>query len=235
MKGTTIIYLLLAVLGATAAVLVPLEMYRSGSTALPAWRGAVLPGPLSAAHAFLDTKCESCHTPNRGVEAASCVTCHSTAAPELLTKPSTAFHANIGECAGCHVEHQGRDRRPLNMDHQCWPLWGMPEPPKPRRATRRRRVKPASVTQWRSCRPCYLAAGRTWLAALLIADPYHPAQRRPSTARVATSTGIRMGRCSAGTARAVTIRRLGRSPPSGARRPVRRTVCSATRPRLATT
>jgi hypothetical protein len=116
-KVTTVIYLVLAVLGAAAAVLLPLQMYRSGSTALPGWRAAVVPGPLSAAHAFLDAQCESCHTPDRGVEAASCVTCHATAAPELLTKPSTAFHANIGECAGCHVEHQGRDRRPINMDH----------------------------------------------------------------------------------------------------------------------
>lgn len=46
-----------------------------------------------------------------------CNTCHAAAAPELLTKPATAFHANIGECAGCHVEHRGRDRRPINMDH----------------------------------------------------------------------------------------------------------------------
>ena len=117
MKATTALYSALAVAGAIAAALVPLVMYRSGSPALPAWRAAAIPGPLSAAHAFLASRCESCHTPDRGVEAASCLTCHATAAPELVTKPSTAFHANIGECAGCHVEHQGRDRRPVNMDH----------------------------------------------------------------------------------------------------------------------
>ncbi|WP_424139871.1 cytochrome c3 family protein [Roseomonas chloroacetimidivorans] len=117
MKVATAIYLVLAVLGTAAAVLVPLEMYRSGPSALASWRAAVVPGPLSAAHSFLDAQCESCHTPDRGVEAASCVTCHATAASELLPKPSTAFHGYIGECAGCHVEHQGRDRRPVNMDH----------------------------------------------------------------------------------------------------------------------
>ena len=117
MKATTALYSALAVAGATAAALVPLTMYRSGSTALPVWRAAAIPGPLSAAHDILGSRCESCHTPDRGVEAASCLTCHATAAPELATKPSTAFHANIGECAGCHVEHQGRGRRPVNMDH----------------------------------------------------------------------------------------------------------------------
>ena len=117
MKATSVFYVALAILGATAAVLVPLLMYRSGSEGLPSWRTAAIPGPLSAAHAFLETRCENCHTADRGVEAASCLTCHATAAPELLPKPSTAFHANIGECAGCHVEHGGRGRRPVNMDH----------------------------------------------------------------------------------------------------------------------
>lgn len=115
MKVTTAIYLMLATLGATAAVLVPLTMYQSGSTALPAWRAATMPGPLSAAHAFLNGRCESCHAPNRGVEAAACLTCHAFA-PELVAKANTAFHASIGECAGCHVEHEGGER-PIRMDH----------------------------------------------------------------------------------------------------------------------
>ncbi len=115
MKITTALYAALAVVGATAVVLVPLTMYRSGSPALPAWRAAVMPGPLSAAHAFLGGRCESCHAPDRGVEAAACLTCH-TFAPELLAKQNTAFHATVGECAACHVEHKGGDR-PTRMDH----------------------------------------------------------------------------------------------------------------------
>ena len=129
MKVTTAIYLTLAVLGATAAVLVPLAMYRSGSPALPAWRTAVTPGPLSAAHAFLDAQCESCHAPDRGVEAATCLTCHAFA-PELLAKPSTAFHANIGDCASCHVEHRGGDR-PIRMDHGALVAAGAARAPDP--------------------------------------------------------------------------------------------------------
>jgi len=105
-----------SVVGLAAVVAVPVTFHRSGSARIPSWSMAASPGPLSAAHAFLGAQCEACHTPLRGVEASSCVTCHATAAPELATKPS-AFHADVGGCAGCHVEHQGRDRRPVNMDH----------------------------------------------------------------------------------------------------------------------
>ena len=110
-------YATLAAIGLAGAVLVPVALYRSGSAPMPWWAAAANPGRLSAAHDFLGAQCETCHTPTRGVEAASCLTCHAVAAPELLAKPSTVFHANIGECAGCHVEHQGRSRRPVNMDH----------------------------------------------------------------------------------------------------------------------
>ncbi len=116
-KPTTILYAALGAIGLAAAIAVPVALYRSGSAGVPLWTAVASPGPLSAAHEFLGAECKSCHTPARGVEAAACLTCHITAAPELVTKPSTAFHANIAECAGCHVEHQGRDRRPVNMDH----------------------------------------------------------------------------------------------------------------------
>ena len=117
MRFTTLLYTALAAVGLAAAVAVPTAVHRFGSEGVPLWTAAANPGPLSAAHDFLGTQCEACHVPTRGVEAASCLTCHATAAPELVTKPSTAFHQNIGECAGCHVEHQGRGRRPVNMDH----------------------------------------------------------------------------------------------------------------------
>ncbi|MFX7071617.1 hypothetical protein ABTI09_20210, partial [Acinetobacter baumannii] len=83
----------------------------------PQWAASVRPGPLSNAHAFLEGKCESCHTPNRGIKAETCIACHA-ASPEILKKPSTAFHVNIKECSGCHIEHQGNTLRPVRMDHQ---------------------------------------------------------------------------------------------------------------------
>ncbi len=116
MKRAGTIYLVLAILGILAAIMVPATLYRSGSSALPIWGSAVSPGPLSGAHAFLEGKCESCHVPNQGITAAKCVTCHAFS-PELLSKPATAFHANVGECLGCHVEHQGRQVRPVRVDH----------------------------------------------------------------------------------------------------------------------
>ena len=116
MKITAALYLALGVLGLAAAVLVPLVIYRSGTPALPIWRSVASPGPLSAAHAFLGTQCESCHTPDRGIQAGSCIACHAADAV-VLAKQSTAFHATIQECRGCHVEHQGGNVRPIRIDH----------------------------------------------------------------------------------------------------------------------
>lgn len=88
----------------------------SGAALPPTWDKAVSPGPLSAAHAFLNNKCESCHAPNRGIVAAKCVTCHAST-PELLMNPVTTFHAHLSDCRGCHAEHQGSNVRPIHMDH----------------------------------------------------------------------------------------------------------------------
>ena len=81
-----------------------------------AWQRQVSPGPLSAAHAFLGNDCASCHTPVTGIDAARCIACHATN-EELLGRQPSAFHANVPSCIGCHVEHQGVDRRPTRMDH----------------------------------------------------------------------------------------------------------------------
>lgn len=97
-------------------VLLTAAFHDYSDDALPIWNAAVSPGPLSAAHAFLSNKCESCHTPNRGIVAAKCITCHAST-PELLMKPATAFHAHLNDCRGCHAEHQGRNVHPIHMDH----------------------------------------------------------------------------------------------------------------------
>lgn len=116
MKPRTALYLMLTAVALLAVTGVPLVLYGSGSGGLPMFASAVHPGPLSGAHAFLEGKCESCHTPNRGITPEKCITCHAPAA-ELLMKPATAFHARVTECRGCHIEHQGRDKRPILMDH----------------------------------------------------------------------------------------------------------------------
>jgi hypothetical protein len=102
----------IAVLGGTMNIA---ALYHWGSASVPGWRGFFQPGPLSVKHASLGGKCESCHTPTQGVQAAACIACHSTATAVLRAQPA-AFHANIQDCRGCHVEHQGA-ARPTRMDH----------------------------------------------------------------------------------------------------------------------
>ncbi|MBY0338745.1 MAG: cytochrome c family protein, partial [Acetobacteraceae bacterium] len=89
-----------------------------GPAAVPGWAAAASPGPLSAAHAFLGDRCEACHQPFQGAGPGTCQACHAADGPDLATKPSTTFHAEVSTCAGCHVEHLGRDRRPVGMDHR---------------------------------------------------------------------------------------------------------------------
>jgi len=82
------------------------------------------PGALSRAHAFLEHDCAACHTPVKGPDApvkgpdaANCIACHANNEPLLKTQ-STAFHASIKDCRGCHIEHQGPDKAPTLMDHE---------------------------------------------------------------------------------------------------------------------
>lgn len=112
--GTLYAVVALALLLGGAAIVV--NVYDSGSGAAPRWMDAVRPGALSTAHSFLDSQCEACHKPQRGITAASCVLCHASN-ETLLARQSTTFHATIGDCRGCHVEHQG-PKRPVSMDHQ---------------------------------------------------------------------------------------------------------------------
>ncbi len=76
----------------------------------------VNPGPLSQPHAFLETSCNDCHTPIKGVEASNCIVCHANN-KTLLQREPTAFHGNISSCKECHTEHVGRISRPIAMNH----------------------------------------------------------------------------------------------------------------------
>ncbi len=84
--------------------------------AVSTWQRQASPGDLSAAHASLSGDCAACHTPVAGPEDAKCVGCHGGDAAVLQRQP-TAFHANIGNCAQCHIEHQGKDADLRHMDH----------------------------------------------------------------------------------------------------------------------
>lgn len=83
----------------------------------------VNPGLLSQPHAFLKERCSACHTPVKGVEAENCITCHAND-EALLQRQPTAFHATITSCKECHIEHLGRVKRPIYMDHDALCLIG---------------------------------------------------------------------------------------------------------------
>jgi hypothetical protein len=107
-------WLLVIAAVATAASLTVVR-FEPASAALKQF---IRPGALSSGHAYLGDRCASCHTTTVGVTVAKCTACHAND-ERLLGRQPTAFHASIGECAACHVEHQGTatNIRPVSMDH----------------------------------------------------------------------------------------------------------------------
>jgi hypothetical protein len=73
----------------------------------------VMPGPLSRAHATLESVCTNCHRAfSKEAQSALCVGCHKDIATDAATH--THFHGRSAEvtgsqCRRCHAEHQGRD------------------------------------------------------------------------------------------------------------------------------
>ena len=80
------------------------------------WQRQASPGDLSTAHASLTNDCAACHTAVKGPEDAKCIACHGNDTA-LLQRQPTSFHANIGSCAQCHIEHQGESGNLRRMDH----------------------------------------------------------------------------------------------------------------------
>jgi hypothetical protein len=89
---------------------------RSGVFNTAAWQRMASPGELSQAHAFLEHNCAACHTAVRGPEASKCIACHATN-ESILSRQPTAFHADIGSCRECHLEHRGVTQQPTDMEH----------------------------------------------------------------------------------------------------------------------
>lgn len=117
MKRLELLYLVvtLGILGVGIAV--PYIAHRQGSDAVPGWTWLVRPGALSAAHAFLESDCEGCHTAHEGPTADKCIACHANETA-LLERAPTTFHARLTDCRGCHMEHLGQHSRPVLMNHE---------------------------------------------------------------------------------------------------------------------
>ena len=85
----------------------------SAATAQNFLERIIMPGPLSAAHAKLETVCTNCHQAfSREAQNALCLTCHKSTASDMAARKG--FHGRNPEIAGsqcrrCHTEHGGRD------------------------------------------------------------------------------------------------------------------------------
>jgi len=88
----------------------------TGVLSATTWQRMASPGALSDPHTFLEHNCAACHTSVVGTDAAKCIACHA-GNESILQRQSTAFHAEIGSCRECHLEHRGAARRPTDMDH----------------------------------------------------------------------------------------------------------------------
>lgn len=73
----------------------------------------IMPGPVSKAHAKLESNCSECHDrTDRDRQTALCLDCHKEVAADIRTK--TRYHGRMassetGQCRGCHSEHLGRN------------------------------------------------------------------------------------------------------------------------------
>jgi len=98
----------------------------SGVLSATAWQRMASPGTLSHPHAFLEHNCAACHTSVEGTDATKCIACHASN-ESILQRQPTAFHAEIGSCRECHLEHRGLERRPTDMDHKAMAKIGLRE------------------------------------------------------------------------------------------------------------
>jgi hypothetical protein len=114
MKRATLLYAAFVAAAIVAIIGIPWLVHSRGSDSVPGWSGFVSPGPLSPAHQSLEGKCTSCHTPHKGVEAKTCLTCH--AGEDFADQQSARFHADAKQCTSCHVEHDG-GKSLVKMDH----------------------------------------------------------------------------------------------------------------------
>ena len=110
---TKVILSLSLIVASVVAAILGVMHFKSWQIAL---QRTVRPGALSPKHAYLADRCESCHEPTVGVTVTKCTACHASS-ERLLGRQPTTFHASVGECATCHIEHQATSLRPLVMDH----------------------------------------------------------------------------------------------------------------------
>lgn len=99
-----------------AVIVAALAIWAAARIPAITWQKQASPGSLSSAHSSMEQNCGACHTAFQGPVDSKCIGCHANN-QALLQRQPTAFHANIGNCAECHFEHQGVNARLITMDH----------------------------------------------------------------------------------------------------------------------
>lgn len=114
LRRTWFTKLSLAALVAIAALTIVTQLM------LPGAQTAFMPGGLSSAHARaqgpdgrpIANDCHACHDPWRGVNDASCSSCHARA-------PHASTEAQTPPCITCHAEHRGMAKLAAGADSRC--------------------------------------------------------------------------------------------------------------------
>jgi len=84
----------------------------------------VMPGPLIAGHADIESDCSKCHVPFRADEEnALCLECHDDVSRDIDAQ--TGFHGRgpgiaTSLCRTCHSEHLGRDGDIVGLDREAF-------------------------------------------------------------------------------------------------------------------
>lgn len=94
------------------------------ANATPLEKWLIMPGEVTASHAEIEDECGSCHDPlSDRPQAELCVACHTEVGRDV--DEETGLHGRLGEsersgCAGCHVEHEGRDSDIVALDESTF-------------------------------------------------------------------------------------------------------------------
>jgi len=86
----------------------------------------VMPGPVSEAHADLETECSECHAAfSKTLQRDLCLSCHEHENVMEDLTAGTGFHGRFEparnvECATCHREHEGREADIVRLDTETF-------------------------------------------------------------------------------------------------------------------
>lgn len=86
------------------------------------FRQLMMPGPVSEAHARIESDCEACHGTREISPTAACLECHEPILGDIEGR--TGLHGHLLEstssCDSCHTEHEGRDGDIVGFDRESF-------------------------------------------------------------------------------------------------------------------